>query len=140
MLPSSRFSPRSSSLDSFGVDAGDSFETFASFTDLFAFKTEVSFEEVLRGTAERLLIDDYILNYMTSRLYAPSEDRLNNEIEYILIGDASAAQNNKSVENKILALRFLLNFIKIMKDAERSAGAEALARARPRRRSAWERA
>ena len=128
-LPSTRFSPRSSSLDSFGVDAGDSLETFASFTDLFAFKTEVSFEEVLRGTAERLLIDDYILNYMTSRLYAPSEDRLNNEAEYILIGDASAAQNNKSVENRILALRFLLNFIKIMKDAERSAGAEALARA-----------
>ena len=128
-LPSSRFFPRSSSADSFGVDAGDSLETFTSFTDLFAFKTEVSFEEVVRGTAERLLIDDYILNYMTLRLDAPSEDRLNNEAEYILIGDASAARNNESVENKILALRFLLNFIKIMKDAERSAGAEALARA-----------
>ena len=100
-----------------------------SLIHIFAFKTEVSFEEVLRGTAERLLIDDYILNYMTSRLYASSEDRLNNEAEYILIGDASAAHNNKAVENRILALRFLLNFIKIMKDAERSAGAEALARA-----------
>ena len=58
-----------------------------------------------------------------------SEDKINNETEYILNGDASAAQNNKSVEHKIITLRFLINFINIMKDAERSASAEAMARA-----------
>ena len=109
--------------------ASDSLDSFDLFSGFFSFGEEITFESILQATTESFLIDDYILYYMTSRMDGSSEDKINNETEYILNGDASAAQNNKSVEHKIITLRFLINFINIMKDAERSASAEAMARA-----------
>jgi hypothetical protein len=109
--------------------ASDSLDSFDLFSGFFSFGEEITFESILQTTTESFLIDDYILYYMTSRMDGSSEDKINNETEYILNGDASAAQNNKSVEHKIITLRFLINFINIMKDAERSASAEAMARA-----------
>jgi len=128
-LPSRRSGVQPGVLPYAGPDASSSFDLFGTFTAFFTFWDSFSFENLLRETGEGLLIDDYIINYMTSRLSGPSEDHLNNEIEYILNGDASAEQNNKTSEYKIIALRFLLDFIEIMKDEQRSAAAEALARA-----------
>ena len=66
---------------------------------------------------------------MTDRLYGPSNEKLNNEIEYILGGETSSDTNNDTVEQKILMIRFTLNFAKIIKDTQRCAIAESMAMA-----------
>ena len=103
-----------------------SFDTFDGFADLLT--SASSLTDLLYSAGESLLIDDYVLSYMTARRTAPSADHLNNEIEYILSGSASSAENNKSAEHQILLLRFALNIVNILKDKERSLIAETMAR------------
>ena len=54
---------------------------------------------------------------------------MNNEVEYILSGNASCDENNDTVEQRIIALRFILNFADIMKDAQKVSIATAKASA-----------
>lgn len=64
---------------------------------------------------------------MTNRIDLVLEDRLKNEVEYIIGGNASAQRNNNIVEQKILAFRFILNFVDIINDDEKCSSAEFLA-------------
>lgn len=128
-FPSVRTGTQLESMSFPGLDAGASFDSFDTFSCFFSFGEGIPFGNLFQEAKECLLTDDYIISYMTTRLDGPSEERIKNETEYILNGDASARKNNRSAEHKILALRFLLNFIGIMKDGERSASAEAMARA-----------
>lgn len=108
---------------------GVSLESFDDFAELFEASEEMSLGAALEDIGENILIDDYIMTYMTDRLYGSSADKINNEIEYILSGNASSAENNQSVENRIILIRFVINFIDISSDSERSAIAEAMASA-----------
>ena len=104
-------------------------DSFSSFTNLFSYWENLSFDTVATDVTNKLLIDDYIISYMTGRLDGPSNEKLNNEIEYILGGEASSNTNNDTVEQKILMIRFTLNFAKIIKDTQRCAIAESMAMA-----------
>ena len=106
-----------------------SLDDFQIFFNLLTADIGKTSGELLENLEENVLIDDYILTYMTTRLDLPSQDRLNNETEYILEGSASCAENNQMVEYKILAIRFVLDLIQVLQDPERCAEAEAIARA-----------
>lgn len=110
------------------VDSGF-MDDFGSFDKLFSYWDNFSFSKLLKDATESILIDDYIINHMTTRLYGVSDDKLNNEVEYILSGNASCDENNDTVEQRIIALRFILNFADIMKDAQKVSIATAMASA-----------
>lgn len=130
MLPSVK-AAAVSELASELIDSGakDFMDKFSSFNSMFSYWDNVSFNEVIKDAASTILTDDYILSYMTTRLSGVSDDKLNNEIEYILCGNASCDANNDKVEQKIVALRFILNFTNIMRNKEKVTIAEAMAAA-----------
>jgi len=129
MLPSLSTGAESNLLSTlFDVNQKDFIDNFDSFDNMFSYWDKVSFEELLNDVADEILIDDYVVTYMTSRLSGVSDEKLKNEIEYILCGDASCDKNNDSVEQKIIALRFILNFMNIMNSKEKVAMAHAMAK------------
>lgn len=130
MLPSILAQTKNESSDVlFDTSQKEFIDKFDSFGNMFSFWDDVSFDGLLNDMSRRILIDDYIITYMTSRRVGHSDDKLNNEIEYILCGNASCDENNDAVEEKLIALRFILNFANIMKNNERVAIAEAMAAA-----------
>ncbi len=106
-----------------------SLDSFDGFSDILTYVQNMSFRSVLKDIGERILVDDYIMTYMTDRLSGVSNERLNNEIEYIISGLPSASDNNTAVNMRILAIRFAVDFADIMTDAEKCALAEAMAAA-----------
>ncbi|MBE7057906.1 MAG: hypothetical protein E7387_02240 [Ruminococcaceae bacterium] len=104
-------------------------DKFDSFGNMFSFWDDVSFDGLISDMTSRILIDDYIITYMTTRQTGVSDEKVNNEIEYILCGNESCDKNNDTVEEKLVALRFILNFANIMNDNQRVAVAEAMAAA-----------
>lgn len=130
MLPSLRVDTQSeSSTMIFDVNQKDFIDNFDSFNNLFSYWNNISFNKLIDDVTSKLLIDDYIITYMTSRRVGISDEKINNEIEYILCGNASCDKNNDAVEQKLIALRFILNFAKIMSSTEKVAAAEAMATA-----------
>ena len=103
---------------------------------------EVDFENGLlkrklqKGTTEkfvatnwedRILLQQYLLTYMSS-LQSPKEGRaLSYELEYLLGEKSSDVANLKSVATKILAIREASNFLYLLSNPAKVAEAEALA-------------
>lgn len=130
MLPSVKASTLSENCYQIINPETDGFmDNFGSFDGMFSFWNEISFDTLIKDATDTILIDDYIINYMTTRLSGVSDKKLNNEIEYIIGGSPSCDENNDIVEQKIVALRFILNFTNIMRDKEKIAIAEAMAAA-----------
>ena len=130
MLPSVKAVTLSDSYQQIINPGADGFmDNFGSFDGMFSFWDDISFESILEDITDTILVDDYIITYMTTRLSGVSDDKLNNEIEYIIGGSASCDENNDVVEQKIVALRFVLNFANIMQDKEKTSIAEAMAAA-----------
>ena len=130
MLPSVKASTLSENCYQIINPETDGFmDNFGSFDGMFSFWNEISFDTLIKDATDTILIDDYIINYMTTRLSGVSDKKLNNEIEYIIGGSPSCDENNDIVEQKIVALRFILNFMNIMRDKEKIAIAEAMAAA-----------
>lgn len=127
-LPSNRVSfSGNAPFDFFSFNSKYSLESFDEFKGLFSCFKGISFKEMVKDAADNVAVNSYITEYMTNRLDAPSKIALNNKAEYIIGGDSSCNANNKSVEEKIVALRFIINFIEIINDTEKNAIAEGIA-------------
>lgn len=78
----------------------------------------------------KALFEFYIMEKFGSALESKGENRnLDYEVEYILCGKESDAENLKSVVNQLLMVRFAVNYTYLMSDTKRQGEAEALAAA-----------
>lgn len=84
----------------------------------------------LDGQAEKLLFERYILETFSSAVEQKSETRnLNYEIEYLISGNESDAENLKEVVNQLLLVRMGLNYAHLATDAGKQGEAETMAAA-----------
>ncbi len=109
-------------------------EHAVSFDD-FAFASGLlhESESLADSAAERILevgtfilIDDYIMTYMTHRLDARPGMYFQQEVEYILCGNRREKDNQDAVRNRLFAVRFLLNTAHILRDHNKMSFAEAI--------------
>jgi hypothetical protein len=89
--------------------------------------------EILNGGTDAFFVSEYIMARF-AHAYAPLPKLASghtrffqNEAEYIIVGGRGDADNLKSVENRLRALRFALNEIHIHRDGELTAAADGLA-------------
>ena len=79
---------------------------------------------------ERLLFEQYIVECFGCATESKAEGRsLDYELEYILCGKGSDAENLKEIVNKLLFFRFAANYMYLMTDAEKQSEAETFAAA-----------
>lgn len=82
------------------------------------------------GQAEKLLFERYILETFSSAAEQKSETRnLDYEIEYLISGNESDAENLKHVVNQLLLVRMGLNYAHLVTDPEKQGEAESMAAA-----------
>ncbi len=78
----------------------------------------------------KALFEFYIMEKFSSALEPKSENRnLDYEVEYILCGKESDAENLKAVVNQLLLVRFPVNYTYLMSDTKRQGEVEAMATA-----------
>lgn len=82
----------------------------------------------MEGIEERMLFEQYIIDYFSSVTGKKSENRnLDYELEYILCGKSSDEENLKAVTDRLLAFRFAMNYAYLMSSSEKQGEAAALA-------------
>lgn len=82
------------------------------------------------GLMEKLLFEQYVLRMFGSAVELKSEARnLDYEIEYLIGGNESDADNLKSIVNQLLLVRMGLNYTYLMTDVGKQGEAETLAAA-----------
>lgn len=80
------------------------------------------------GIEGKLLFEKYIMEYFGSAVAGKSEARsLDYEIEYLLCGKESDAENLKMIVSQLLLFRFGMNYMYLMSDAQKQGEAETLA-------------
>ena len=80
------------------------------------------------GIEGKLLFEQYILEYFGSAVETKSEARsLDYEVEYLLCGKESDAENLKMVVSQLLLFRFAANYMYLMSDAQKQGEAETMA-------------
>lgn len=80
------------------------------------------------GVEGKLLFEQYILEHFGSAVEIKSEARsLDYEIEYLLCGKESDAENLKTVVSQLLLFRFAVNSMYLMSDAQKQGEAETMA-------------
>lgn len=80
------------------------------------------------GIEGKLLFEQYILEHFSSAVDKKAETRsLDYEIEYLLCGKESDAENLKQVVYQLLFFRFAMNYMYLMSDAQKQREAEAFA-------------
>ncbi len=81
-----------------------------------------SVSSALQGAADKILICDYVSSYF-SDITAVSGSGIENsfqcEKEYVIGGSRSSDDNVKNVSNKLIAIRFLFNFMHCYSDEEK---------------------
>ena len=86
--------------------------------------------DVFRTGTEEWLFDSYILSLFNDAGNVRAEDHFfRSEVEYILAGKMSDAENERAVEAAITAMRFPLNLIHIYTDAEKRSAVLAASQA-----------
>lgn len=75
----------------------------------------------------KLFFQEYLMEHFTTALNSDSRNALEYEIEYLLGGKESDAQNLEIVVKKILAVRFALNYAYLLTDEVRMMEAETMA-------------
>lgn len=84
----------------------------------------------VNGQAEKLLFEQYILKMFSSAVEQKSETRnLDYEIEYLISGKESDAENLKDVVNQMLLVRMGLNYAHLAIDSGKQGEAETMAAA-----------
>ncbi len=89
------------------------------FTGQFSFRA--FFAESFAALQDGILVDDYILSYFGSR-GEPITSRYafwNSEVEYVIAGFSSEKANQNAVRDRLLGLRFVLNFLHVAADQEK---------------------
>lgn len=82
------------------------------------------------GLEERLLFEQYIVECFSCATASKAEGRsLDYELEYLLCGKGSDAENLKEVVNKLLFFRFAANYMYLLTDTEKQSEAETFAAA-----------
>lgn len=76
---------------------------------------------------DRILLQQYLLSYMSNFLEQYSERALTYEVEYLLGGKSSDKENLQLVVSKILAIREAANFLYLISDPIKNQEAEGLA-------------
>lgn len=80
------------------------------------------------GAEEKLLFEQYIMEKFGNAIEQKGENRnLDYEVEYILCGKESDAENLKSVVYQLLMFRFASNYAYLMSDTAKQGEAEAMA-------------
>lgn len=80
------------------------------------------------GVEERTLFEQYLMDYFNAATEKKSENRsLDYELEYILCGKSSDEENLKAVTDRLVAVRFAMNYAYLMSNQEKQAEAAALA-------------
>ncbi len=80
------------------------------------------------GAEEKLLFEQYIMEKFGDAIDQKGENRnLDYEVEYILCGKESDAENLKSVVYQLLLFRFASNYAYLMSDTAKQGEAEAMA-------------
>lgn len=80
------------------------------------------------GVEEKLLFEQYFMEKFSNALEQKGENRnLDYEVEYILCGKESDAENLKSVVYQLLMFRFASNYAYLMSDTAKQGEAEAMA-------------
>lgn len=80
------------------------------------------------GVEEKLLFEQYIMEKFGNATEQKGENRnLDYEVEYILCGKESDAENLKSVVYQLLMFRFASNYVYLMSDTAKQGEAEAMA-------------
>lgn len=80
------------------------------------------------GAEEKLLFEQYIMEKFGNVMEQKGENRnLDYEVEYILCGKESDAENLKSVVYQLLMFRFASNYAYLMSDTAKQGEAEAMA-------------
>lgn len=71
------------------------------------------------GALDGILVTDYILSHFKNRVTAPESAFFRTEMEYILGGRQAAKENIRIVADRLLLLRFSLNLVHVMGDADK---------------------
>lgn len=80
------------------------------------------------GVEEKLLFEQYFMEKFSNAMEQKGENRnLDYEVEYILCGKESDAENLKSVVYQLLMFRFASNYAYLMSDTAKQGEAEAMA-------------
>lgn len=80
------------------------------------------------GMEERVLFAQYLEDHFSSAIQQKSENRtLDYELEYILCGKASDKENLETIVNRLMMVRFALNYGYLMGNVQKQGEAEALA-------------
>lgn len=102
-------------------------ETLASVRTLNQGYGDFSEESQDAKALTSLLFGEYILEHFDYALSEESEGSLDYELEYILAGKASDAENLEAVAKKLLLLRFVPNYAYLQGSGAKKAEAEAMA-------------
>lgn len=86
-------------------------------------------EEAEDSVTERLLFQEYILEFVANYRNPFTEGILSYPLEYIIGGKASDVENLKAVANRLLLIREGVNFVYLLSDSGKMAQAAALAAA-----------
>lgn len=79
------------------------------------------------GWTERLLLQQYLMTYMSNFAEEKENRALSYEVEYLLGQNSSDIENLKATANKLLAVREAANFLYLLSNSACMAQAEALA-------------
>ena len=81
-----------------------------------------------QGVEGKVLFEKYILEKFGNAMEKKSEERnLDYEIEYLLCGKESDAENLKSTVNKLIMFRFAMNYKYLLSDIQKQEEAESMA-------------
>lgn len=80
------------------------------------------------GLKDKILFGQYLLEHFNSAVNQVSENRnLEYELEYILGGKSSDAENLKAVIHQLLMVRLAMNYMYLLSDGQKQAEAETMA-------------
>ena len=105
-------------------EAGEDFSDGVLIRELRVGNMPISWE---RDWTDRVLLQQYLLTYLSNFRTTLSRRALNYEIEYLLAGKTSDVANLKVVVGKLLAIREAANFLYLVSDPQSVAKAEAMA-------------
>lgn len=84
-------------------------------------------EQKADGAGDAIFFNLYLMDYFGNATEVKDETALQYELEYLLEGNATDAENLEAVAKKICGLRFAVNYAYLLTDTEKQAEAAAMA-------------
>lgn len=84
-------------------------------------------EQKAGGSGDAIFFNLYLMDYFGNATEVKDETALQYELEYLLEGNATDAENLEAVAKKICGLRFAANYAYLLTDTEKQAEAAAMA-------------